>query len=164
VRKPLVINAPKRREQCLCGTFYANGTPTSECPVCTARISRIVAGEIRPTRAPIVRAIPKPFCPCGTMLSGNVRNTSGLCAICSTNHWATVNNARKRRFTKEEALALRAPLRLADKKKCPACGKTKNTLLFHLSRRRSDGLDSVCKACKAKRDKRVYYANRPTSA
>jgi rRNA maturation endonuclease Nob1 len=50
--KPLVINAPKRREQCLCGTFYPNGTPTVECPVCTARISRIVAGEVRPTRAP----------------------------------------------------------------------------------------------------------------
>lgn len=47
-------------------------------------------------------------------------------------------------------------------KRCPRCGETKPHSEFHLSRRRRDGLQSICKSCRAVIDHDRYERQRGT--
>ena len=45
-------------------------------------------------------------------------------------------------------------------KRCPSCGETKPHAYFHLSRRRRDGLQSICKSCRKLLDHDRYQRRR----
>lgn len=47
-------------------------------------------------------------------------------------------------------------------KRCPRCRETKSHSEFHLSRRRRDGLQSICKSCRAVIDHERYERQRGT--
>jgi hypothetical protein len=47
-------------------------------------------------------------------------------------------------------------------KRCPRCGETKDHSAFHLNRMRRDGLQSICKSCRAVIDHDRYERQRGT--
>ena len=51
---------------------------------------------------------------------------------------------------------------IARVKRCPRCGEAKPRSEFHLSRRRRDGLQSICKSCRRLLDHALYERRRGT--